>query len=478
MRIKFTKHRFRLTLSLLFAVSLAAGLWYGRSLWQPYSQIIMQRWLGSSVVAIAEQAELPPATEVQVLKLSEQARLNLGLRSSPTKPQSYWRTIEIPGVIADRPGITDSGVTSPISGVITKIHAMEGDVVRPGQRLVSVRLLSEYLQQAQLALFKANREIEILNAEIKRLRPLAESGGVPGSRIIELEQQISRQNSLIDGQRQDLLARGLDANQIAQIETGQFLTDINIDAPEPTTSSGEFTTVRFERNSNELIESDFFEVQSLRVSLGQQVDAGQMIAVLADHSTLYIKGIAFKKDSTSLARAAEHGWPLNIEFADDAARDWPSINQTFQIRHFANTSDSATRTFDFFVPLVNQFRSYESDNRLFVLWRYRPGQRVRIHVPVEELSNVVVLPTEAVVFEGPEAFVFQQNGDLFNRISVRVLHQDRLHVIIANDGAILPGYYLAQNAAASLNRVLKSQAASGMRADFHVHADGSIHAAH
>lgn len=89
-----------------------------------------------------------------------------------------------------------------------------------------------------------------------------------------------------------------------------------------------------------------------------------------------------------------------------------------------------------------------------------------------------MLPAAAVVREGPEAYVFRQNGDLFNRLPVQVLHEDRLNIVLANDGSVLPGLYLAQNAAASLNRVLKAQAASGMRADVHVHADGTTHAAH
>ena len=94
------------------------------------------------------------------------------------------------------------------------------------------------------------------------------------------------------------------------------------------------------------------------------------------------------------------------------------------------------------------------------------------------MTDVIVLPSAGIVREGPEAYVFQQNGDLFNRLSVQILHEDRLNTVIANDGTITPGLYLAQGAAASLNRVLKAQAASGMRADVHVHADGTVHAAH
>ena len=97
---------------------------------------------------------------------------------------------------------------------------------------------------------------------------------------------------------------------------------------------------------------------------------------------------------------------------------------------------------------------------------------------MEELTDVLVLPSAAIVREGPEAYVFQQNGNLFNRIPVQVLHEDRLNIVVANDGSVTPGLYLAQSAAASLNRVLKAQAASGMRADVHVHADGTVHASH
>lgn len=471
MRMKLTNKTFQWVAYVVVIAGLGAGAWFTRDSW-------LTIWNKPPESAAMETNLEPPASEIRVVKLSERARENLGLRAAPAKPQNYWRTIDVPGVIVDRPGITDNGITSPLAGVITKVHALEGDIVQPGQALFSIRLISDYLQRAQLDLFKAIREVEILKTEINRLRPLADSGAVPGSRLIELEQQINRQHSLIEGQRQDLLSRGVSASHLKQIESGEFLTSIDIVVPEVPKSDFEFTTVSFESESNNLFESGFFEVQSLQVSLGQQVDAGQLLAVLANHNTLYLKGIAFKKESSALARAAERGWRLQIDFTDDAAQDWPEQSQEFQIRHLANTTDASSRTFEFFVPLRNQFRTYENDKRLFVLWRYRPGQRVRIQVPVEELNNVIVVPTEAVVFEGPEAYVFQQNGDLFNRLSVRVLHQDRLRVVIANDGTIQPGQYLAQGSASSLNRVLKAQAASGMRADIHVHADGTTHAAH
>jgi len=50
------------------------------------------------------------------------------------------------------------------------------------------------------------------------------------------------------------------------------------------------------------------------------------------------------------------------------------------------------------------------------------------------------------------------NG-IFNRTPVHVLHEDRLNVVLANDGSVGPGRFVAQGSGASLNRVLKAQAA-------------------
>ncbi|MDB5338904.1 MAG: efflux transporter, family, subunit [Planctomycetaceae bacterium] len=428
--------------------------------------------------AKVDDAVKPPIQEAKVLKLSEQARKNLGLVSKAARPQAYWRTIQIPGVIADRPGRSDRGVTSPAVGVVAAVYAFPGDTVRPGDRLFALRLFSEYLQNTQAELFKATSETQLIGEEKIRIEALSKTGTVPGSKMIELNQQLRRQQSAIQGYRQDLLTRGLNPEQIDGVANGKFVASIDVLAPPLLPASPNATDPGNEKLIDDASQSLAYEVQELKVELGQQVQAGQALSVLANHHSLYITGHAFKQDAPFLEQGAQKGWPIQVEFAEDDHEKWPALNQKFRIRHLANSIDVANRTFDFFIPLTNQSRSYRQDEQTFVVWRFRPGQRVRLHVPVEELKDVLVLPAAAVVREGPEAYVFRQNGDLFNRLPVQVLHEDRLNVVIANDGSVLPGLYLAQNAAASLNRVLKAQAASGMRADVHVHADGTTHAAH
>ena len=57
-------------------------------------------------------------------------------------------------------------------------------------------------------------------------------------------------------------------------------------------------------------------------------------------------------------------------------------------------------------------------------------------MPVEKYEDVFVVPAAAVVRDGPEAYVFRQNGDLFKQLPVHVLHEDRQSIVIANDGSI------------------------------------------
>ncbi|MGN6136756.1 MAG: efflux RND transporter periplasmic adaptor subunit [Aureliella sp.] len=432
--------------------------------------------VGTSADAASEKAS-PPIEGAKVLKLTPQARKNLGLVSKPAKPQTYWRTVQIPGVITDRPGISDRGVTSPTVGVVTEIHAYPGDTVQPGKALFMLRPFSEYLQNTQTELFKAHRESELIAEQRTRLQGAARNGAISESRLIELDNQARRQAALIQSYQQDLLTRGLSQEQIAAVADGRFVSTIQIAAPAFSQSAVKRETTLTSTGPASTYVSEY-EVQELSVELGQQVQAGQLLATLANHRELYIEGHAFKKEATLLAQAAQNATEVNVEFTEDNREKWPAQVGPLTIRHLANTIDPLSRTFSFFVPLENQSQAYTQDGETFVVWRFRPGQRVRLHVPVEELQDVIVLPSAAVVREGPEAYVFQQNGDLFNRLPVHLLYEDRLNVVIANDGSITPGLYLAQNSAASLNRVLKAQAASGVRADVHVHADGTVHAAH
>lgn len=475
----------RLPRALLVAaiiVVLVTAAFFTRDHWSEW-------WKTDDHTGHSQKDRPPPLEEPTTLKLSSQARKNLGLVSKPVTLQSYWRTIQVPGIIVDRPGHSDRGVPAPAVSIVTKVHAFPGDTVKVGDRLFTLRLSSEYLQNTQSELFKTTRETSLVKEQLDRLRDLAKTGVIPEAKVIELESQLRRLTAAVQGYRQDLLTRGLVSLQVDAVANGKFVSEIEVVAPPPATDNKQLVGNKLDAIVNPDFKTDstpVYEVQDLKVELGRQVQAGETLCVLANHQSLYIEGHSFKREAAVLEEAAQKGWPVRVEFAEEESKGWPLQEQTFSIRHLANAVDPASRTFSFFLPLSNQSRAYMKDGHTFLVWRYRPGQRVRLHVRVEEIGKedgkpeekVIVLPAAAVVREGPEAYVFLQNGDLFNRKPVQVLYEDRLNIVLANDGSITPGLYVAQNGAASLNRVLKAQAASGVPAGVHVHPDGTVHGAH
>jgi cobalt-zinc-cadmium efflux system membrane fusion protein len=447
----------------------AAG-WLTRETWQP--------WLSKAAApSAADPSERDHHAPAERVTLSPQAAANLHLVSQPLKPETYWRTLQVPGIVVDRPGQSDRGVSAPVVGVVAAVHAHPGDTVRTGDVLFTLRLTSELVHNTQVELFKTTQEIQFNREQLDRLS--APGASIPPSKIIELENQERRLKGSALAYRQELLTRGLISAQIDAAAQGQFVTEVTVTAPVGATDTRRLvaTGVPSSTGADDL-RPLAYEVEDLKVQLGDQVQAGQVLLILANHQSLYIEGHGFKQEAALLERAAQEGWAIQAEFVEDVADAWPATAVTFRIHHLSNTIDPVSRTLPFFLPLANQSRSYDRDGRTFLVWRYRPGQRVRLHVPVERFDNVFVLPAEAVAREGPEVYVFRQNGDGFDRKPVRLLYEDRRFVVLANDGSIAPGQYVARAGAASLNRVLKAQSATGLPAGFHVHADGTVHGAH
>lgn len=403
------------------------------------------------------------------VELSPAAEANLGLTVAAAEPTGYWRSIDVPGVLVDRPGVSDRGVVAPVAGVVTRIHAYPGDMVAPQAPLFTMRLVSESLHASQLALFQASREIEIAEDQRARLAGAAESGALSQSRIIEIDNQIRRLQVTVQAYRQDLESRGLPADRIDAAAAGQFVTEITVDAPgEQALRVAEVVPATAVAEPPGRLPFSF-EVQSLHVELGQQVQAGQLLSDLADHRVLLIEGRGFPDDMLLIQRAARQGWEVEVEFDQTETSEWPALPTRLPIHHVANTIDPASRTFAFYLSLENPWQAYQQQGETRLLWRFRPGDRLRLHVPIERFEGVFVVPRAAVVREGGEAYVFRREGDGFERLAVHVKYEDRRFAVLPGDGAVRPGDRVAQNGAAALNRVLKAQAAGAAPAHDHAH---------
>ncbi|MEX0727308.1 MAG: efflux RND transporter periplasmic adaptor subunit [Planctomycetaceae bacterium] len=405
------------------------------------------------------------------LELSAQARKNLGLTSEflrPVELGTYRRTITVPAVVAHRPGRTEIQVSAPLTGVITHVHAVTGEAVLPGMLLFEIRLTHEDLVNAQTEFLKTLGELEVEKREMARLEEITQSGAVAGIKLLERRYAKEKLEAIFDAQREALRLHGLSERQVDAIAAERkLLRDLQIVAPdidehnhgeELHLSGRDITPAAFQQELPAVdTEGRPLIVDHLHVLKGQSVSAGDTLCSLADFQSLYIEGQAFEQDTTAIARAWENDWKVTAVFPDEGRE---RVVEGLTLAYASNSVDADSRTLSFYVDFGNAILrdTTNDDGQRFISWRYRPGQRLQLRVPVEEWPDQIVLPVDAVVKDGADWFVFRENGGHFDRVPVHVQHRGQRMVVIANDGSIFPGDVVAMKSAHQMQMALKNQA--------------------
>jgi hypothetical protein len=334
-----------------------------------------------------------------------------------------------------------------MTGVVTQVFPVEREIIEPGTPLFQLRLTHEDVVSAQSDFLTQLQNRDVISQELSRLQNIGE-GVIPGKRIVEQKYERDKIAASLEALRQSLLLHGLSKEQVADIEkTRRVLQNVTVVAP-PFAENHDHGEVEHE-----------YHIQTVNVNRGQSVVAGDLLGVLADHCLLYVEGQAFEDDSVHLVEAAQHGSKISV--VPVSSRFTAEENLELEVQSVADEVDRQSRALKFYLLLPNSLantdgHSHSHDSR-FVAWKFRPGQRMEVRIPTTfAMKNKIVLPAEAVVVEGPNAFVFEQNGDNFDRIDVHVLYRDRDFAVLENDGKLI-GSTLAMNAAYDMHLALKNQ---------------------
>lgn len=466
----------------------AAALWQNQ-LWLPAGK----QWLATQLADELQASQEMPKEESEdahaghdhdhaghdegtSLELSPQARANIGLTDNTIREielQEFTRTIGVPAMVVERPGRTRLKVVAPMTGVVTAVNLIKGETVEPGRLLFRIRLTHEDLVQAQTAFLKTLGELDVEIREITRLKGITNQGVVAGKVLLEREYSKQKLEAVLSAHREALLLHGLSESQVnAIVESRKLLGELQVLAPGVHSETGEvYHHKTQDRTRAGLRQATFNEppptadhqyvVQELNATKGEYVQAGQTLAVLADFAELYIEGRAFEHDATSLAGAIQADW--NVQAIPETGDGHKAIDG-LKILFLNNEVEPESRALHFYVGLRNEplNQSTVDSRHRFVTWRYRPGQRMQLRVPVEQWQERIVLPVEAVAQEGAEFFVFQENGDHFDRKPVHVEYQDQVSVVIANDGSLFPGDAVAMTGAHQMQVALKNKAGGGV----------------
>lgn len=414
--------------------------------------------------------------ESSSLKLSAQALRNIGLSDEtirPIKLETYRKSMTVPALVVERPGRTRVQVATPMTGVITHVHAVQGEAVEPGTLLFQLRLTHEDLVNAQTEFVKTLGELEVEQREIARLQEVTRSGAVAGKRLLDREYARDRLTAFLRAQREALRLHGLSDNQVDQIEKERrLLRELQIFAPSVDRHGEEelkltrnfFSQANYQQSlqkSTPTAHTGPLILQQLDVHKGQAVDAGETLCILTDYDELFIEGQAFEQDVERLRQASANEWKV------DAIFEQPGVGvlvvDDLEIAYLANSVDTNSRTLHFYVRLPNKVtKDRRDDGNRYVEWKYFPGQRLQLRVPVEEWSDQIVVPVGAVAREGAESFVFQQNGDHFDRVPVHVKYRDQYSAVIDNDGSLFPGDVVAMRGAHQMQMALRNKAGGGV----------------
>ena len=407
------------------------------------------------------------------LELTPQARKNIGLTEDkviPVKLQAFTRTLTIPAIVVEMPGKTRVKVVAPMTGIITNVNVIAGEAVQPGRELFKIRLTHEDLVQAQTDFLKTLGELDVEDKEIARIKEITDKGVIAGKVLLEREYAKEKLEAILKAQREALLLHGFSEGQVDQIrDSRRLIKEHQVYAPQLHDQSGEvqLPNMAIQRISAPAPGSQgtvnarhksIFIVQSLNISKGDFVQAGDTLCVLADYSDLYLKGQAFEQEADELTRCLENGW--SVEAIQEINNKNKELIKNLQIDYLDNQIETDARIFSVYVDLPNtiEHENVRSDGERFITWRFKPGQRMQLRIPVETWKKQIVVPVEAIATEGAESFVFQENGDHFDRRPVHVLYKDQLWAVIQNDGAIFPGDKIALTGAHQMQMALKNKA--------------------
>ena len=388
--------------------------------------------------------------EMSMLELSDSALKNLGLTDEwirPIRLSEYRQSITVPAVVAERPGRTHLQVATPLTGVITHVHALEGGAVRPGELLFEIRLTHEDLVRTQTEFLRTLGELDVELQEIMRLEDVTKSGAVPRVKLLEREYQREKLRAILNAQRESLRLHGLSEKQVERIEHDRrLLGELQIFAPsrdehpenEFELANGQFHSVSWQKAADPEKDADpqpeqppfaSLVVSKLLVHKGQSVAAGETLAVMADYSDLYIECLAFEQDAPAISAAVAKGWTVMAMF--DRSEGNVETLEGLQIIRLANEVDVESRTLKFFVRLPNEIVTRTND-------------------------------TEANDLVGCVLFLYHLHS--FERVPVHVIHRDQLSAVVASDGELNLGDQVAFRSAHQMQMALKNKAGGGVAA--------------
>lgn len=466
-----------------------AGLGVLIGLFIPQSGIrpIVTAWLLPDESAEDEEAEDDHA-DGGLFVVSIAAQKTYGLEIAKAKPSTWTQSVKVPAFVRERPAVSNLRASSRLQGVVKTVFVQVGQCVREGDPLVELELTGDELASAQAVLLDSVQTLSIIDDEIKRLTPAAEEGGIARKNLIEKQYEERRVKSLIESKRQELLVRGLaaeDVNGIIRdrklvrtltlvVPTGIRPRNVRQSTAIEAESASRFRLVAATDDVAESVDEWVYSVESMNVSPGSVVAAGESLCDLAYHETLLVEGQAWERDLPLLTKLIDERQTVSVSLGDS---DSPVTIEGLRILFMDNHVDNETQTYRFYIEVPNAVLTENrvGEDRRFRTWRFKPGQRGHVQLPVKMWTDRLVLPSDAVAEDGVDHIIFhrvshhdhEHDGGAvpphseFRGVVVKVEYRDQYRVVVDHEGRLKDRHYIAMNNADMLLRARNEGAGGG-----------------
>ncbi len=345
-----------------------------------------------------------------VLRLSPEARKNLGVVAEPAKKEFIDDVVEVEGTI-ELPPEQRAVASSPLSGTVENILVERGQAVRTGEVLAEVASLD--LLETQYTFLQAAIQSTLLQQTLERLRQGSETHIVARKRILELESQYDQATYQRDSARQRLSILGLTAEQLDAILSERRLIELL-----PVRAPINGVIVRLDK------------------VLGQVIQADQPLLEIHDLSRIVVRAHLGEREMAK----AKVGANARVRVVAE-----PSFIGSGKVVRSGSTFDESNRTASAWIEL-EKGAAADLYNEMLA--------KVTFATATEE--PVLATPKAAVVTEGTRSFVFVEDasGMIVRRTVTTGRSDDRLIEIASGlapgEKVIVTGTANLQTAYASL----------------------------
>lgn len=310
--------------------------------------------------------------EVSEVVLSSEARSKIDLAFDEVKEGTISGMLKAPAKVITNQDY-EAQVSSLVQGRVLEVYVKEGDYVKEGQILMHVKgleigeIIADYLQ--------AKAMLDFTKAAYERQQTLLEQN--VGSQKSFLESKAEYEKALAEYNAEDkrIHSIGLEHSDIETSKDSEHIAGVlPIKAP--------IGGIIVERN----------------VVIGQLVEANTTAFKIMNISNLWAEGQIYEKDLTKVT-----GKP-KVEFTTPA---YPNEKFKGDVILIGQTIDEHSRTIKVRASLQN------TNGKL------KPNMFGELFIPINSDTKGIIVPTDAMVKEGNESYVFVvENDSTFSRRNV------------------------------------------------------------